>query len=70
MKFIKCLSKHCVSDYIGIVLDATEEPQFYVAKDIIKTNPNLLNYRVTSITTTNVTVNGEQVPAVLYCLGI
>ena len=70
MKFIKCLRKHCVSDCIGIVLDATEEPRFYIASDIIKTNPNLLNYRVSSITTTNATIDGKQVPAVLYCLGI
>ena len=70
MKFIKCLRKHTFVDYIGIVIDATKGPRFYTADDIIQTKSHLLNYKVLSITATNMTIDGKQVPAVLYYLGI
>ena len=49
MKFIKCLKRHNYVDYIGIVIDATKDVEFYTVTNIIQNKPNLFNYKVTNI---------------------
>ena len=72
MKFIKCLRKHNFADsYIGVVVYGATKPRFYNVDELIKSKLYLLNYRVLGITASiTTTVDGKQVPAVLYYLGI
>lgn len=72
MKFIKCLRKHTFNDsYIGVVVYGAKAPRFYTADKLIQSKLHLLNYRVLSVTAAiTTTVDGKQVPAVLYYLGI
>ena len=72
MKFIKCLRKHTFAgSYIGVVVYGATKPRFYTADELIRSKLHLLNYKVLNINaaiTTN--IDGKQVPAVLYYLGI
>ena len=72
MKFIKCLRKHTFADsYIGVVVYGAKKPRFYTVDELIQSKLHLLNYRVLGITASiTTTVDGKQVPAVLYYLGI
>ena len=72
MKFIKCLRKHTFADsYIGVVVCGAKKPRFYTTDELIHSRLYLLNYRVLGITSAiTTTVDGKQVPAVLYYLGI
>lgn len=72
MKFIKCLRKHSYSDYVGISLDVTKDPEFYLVNDILQNKFYLFNYTVTYIRVVNgklgIALHDE--PVVLYYLGI
>lgn len=72
MKFIKCLKKHASADsYIGVVVYGDKKPKFYTVNELIQSKLHLLNYRVLGITASiTTTVDGTQVPIVLYYLGI
>lgn len=49
MKLIKCLRKHNLVDYIGIVIDATKDIEFYTVIDIVENMPHLFTYEVLNI---------------------
>lgn len=72
MKFIKCLRKHSYSDYVGISLDATKDPEFYLVNDILQNKSYLFNYSVTYIRAVNgkLAIAQHDEPVVLYYLGI
>ena len=72
MKFIKCLKRHNYVDYIGIVIDATKDVEFYTVINIIQNKPNLFNYKVTNIRAVcgKFGFSQHDVPVVVYYLGI
>jgi hypothetical protein len=72
MKLIKCLRKHNFSDYIGVVVDATKDIEFYTVIDIIENMPHLFSYKVLNIRAVNgkLAVGQHDTPVVVYMLGI
>lgn len=70
MKFIKCLKEQCLTDPVGIVDNAVKAPCFYTVDYVLKNKTHLFKRKVFAITATITEVDGKQVPAVLYYLGI
>lgn len=72
MKLIKCLRKHNLVDYIGIVIDATKDIEFYTVIDIVENMPHLFTYEVLNIRAVNgkLAVSQHDTPVVVYMLGI
>lgn len=72
MKFIKCLRKHNYVDYIGVVIDATKDIEFYTVVDIVQNMPHLFSYKVLSIRAVNgkLAISQHDTPVVVYMLGI
>lgn len=72
MKFAKCLRKHNCSDYIGVVVDATKDIEFYSVIDIVENMPHLFSYKVLRIRAVNgkLAVGQCDTPVVVYMLGI
>lgn len=72
MKFVKCLRKHNYVDYIGVVIDATKDIEFYTVADIIENMPHLFTYEVLNIRAVNgkLAVSQHDTPVVVYMLGI
>ena len=70
MKLIKCLNAQCLTEYIGIVDNAVKPPCFYTVEYILKYKAHLLKRKVFAISAINTEVDGKQVPAVMYYLGI
>lgn len=72
MKFIKCLRKHNYVDYVGVVIDATKDIEFYSVIDIVENMPHLFTYEVLNIRAVNgkLAVSQHDTPVVVYMLGI
>lgn len=69
MKLVKCLKKHCLTDYVCLVHNAVT-PHFYTVNYILQNKPNLLKCKVVTINATITEVDGRHVPVVVYYLGI
>ena len=72
MKLIKCLRRHISSDYIGIVIDTSKDPEFYSVNDLIQNKSSLLNYQVILIRAVNgkLAIAQHDEPVVVYYLDI
>ena len=69
MKLIKCLKKHCLTDYVCLVLNEVT-PHFYTVNYILQNKPDLLKCKVVTINATITEVDERHVPVVVYYLGI
>lgn len=72
MKFKSVLKRHNYVDYIGIVIDATKDVEFYTVINIIQNKPNLFNHKVTNIRAVcgKFGFSQHDVPVVVYYLGV
>lgn len=72
MKLSSCLKRHSYGDYIGIVIDATKDIEFYTVADIIQNKPHLFTYKVINIRAviTKLDISQHDTPVVVYILGI
>ena len=69
MKLIKCLNAQWPNETVGIVDGATKPPYFYTVDYILHNKSNLLKRKVFAIRATNMEVDNNQEPVVVYYLG-
>lgn len=69
MKLIKCLNAQWSNETVGIVDGATNPPFFYTVGYILQNKPSLLKRKVFAIRATNMEVDNNQEPVVVYYLG-
>ena len=69
MKLIKCLNAQWPTDTVCIVDSAVKTPYFYTVDYILQNKPSLLKRKVFAIRATNMEVDNNQEPIVVYYLG-